>query len=154
MIFWQKLELTMQSQTFCRMMLNVEGTVLKLDFVNDVAFHAGGFWRNNYYSRLDNPINILSNKIGAVQRNAAKDMADILYLSFNQDFNWMQIIEDAQRKDAWVNEVEIASYIESFDKSAFQSVRWTGKQDFSFLKESLHTIAKEILMGADNSLKS
>ncbi len=152
-VYKDQLELTLQSETFCRMMLDVEGIILKLDFVNDVAFHVGDFWGNEHYFRLDNPTNILSNKISALQRNAAKDISDILYLSFTHDFNWMQIIEDAQKKDTWVNEIEVATGLNQFDINTLETVKWTSKQDLSFFSQSLRTIAKEILMGADNSLK-
>ena len=152
--FRSNIEVTYNSDTFYRIMVTDADTVLKLDFVNDVGFHSGDFVENLYYHKLDNAKNILSNKLSALQRNAAKDISDILFLSFTQVFNWLDIIEDAQKKDTWVNEIDVATYLDSYDISQLETVLWTKVPDYNYLKQCLHTIAKDILLGAENSLKS
>ena len=129
-------------------------TTLKIDFGNDVGFHAGSFWGNEYYHRLGNPTNIISNKLCALQRNAAKDIADILFLSFTQKFNWMQMVEDAKNKDTWANEIDIATHTDAYEVEQLRTVLWTQEPNYDHLQKCLHTIAKDILLGADNSLFS
>ena len=71
-----------------------------------------------------------------------------------QVFNWLDIIEDAKNKDTWVNEIDIATYLDSYDISQLENVLWIKVPDYNYLKQCLHTIAKDILLGAENSLKS
>jgi hypothetical protein len=151
-IYGDGVEVTYNSDTFYRLLITADETVLKIDFVNDVGFHAGVFWENELYHKLDNPINILSNKICALQRNAGKDISDLLFLSFLYPFNWMQIVKDAQNKDTWVNEIDVMARIADFDIEDLKSVKWIKEPDYLFLKKCLQTIAKDILLGADNSL--
>lgn len=96
--FKKKSEVTYRSLTFYRIIIKSDEIGLKLDLVNDVSYHSGGFFENDRYHKIDNERNILSNKVTALQRNAPKDVADILYLSFKYNFNWMDIIEDAKKK--------------------------------------------------------
>lgn len=133
-------------------MINAKNISVKLDFVNDVGFHAGDFFQNEYYHKIDNEKNILSNKLTALQRNAAKDVADILYISLERQFNWMNIIEDAKKKDTWINEIDIATLLNDFPEESLADVKWVNQQDYQFLKKCLKIIAKDILMAADNSL--
>lgn len=147
-----EVNVTYKSSSFFRAIINSQDVSLKLDFVNDVGFHSGGFVSNEYYHRIDNERNIISNKLSALQRNAGKDVADVLYISFHCGFNWKDIIEDAKRKDSWVNEIDVATRLNDFSMEALEQVKWVNNQDFSYLKECLNIIAKDILMAADNSL--
>ena len=47
----------------------------------------------------DTPVNILSNKLTAiVGRDEPKDIFDIIHLSLNYSFNWLDIFEHAKQK--------------------------------------------------------
>lgn len=136
---------------FARIYAISEGVELKVEFINDVAFHYGEFM---YYGniRIDHPINILSNKVTALSRNAAKDYADILFLSFSFSFNWIDIFDLAKQKDAWVNEISLADMLFQFDVSKLDGIGWIDKFDLKQYSTCFQTIAKDILKGADNSL--
>lgn len=151
-LFKSGINVTYKSSSFYRVIINTQHTSLKLDFVNDVEFHSGGFLQNNNYHKIDNEKNILSNKISALQRNAAKDVADILYISFQYGFNWMDIIEDAKQKDTWVNEIDVATGLNDFPTESLKQVKWVNNPDYPYLKKCLNIISKDILMATDNSL--
>jgi hypothetical protein len=136
---------------FARVFIIQDDTELKLEFINDVAFHLGDF---NFFNghKTDNPMNILSNKITALSRNAAKDFSDILFLSKVYQFNWIDIFNAAKEKDTWVNEVSAAETLNQFDVNNLNTVNWIEPFDLKLYNKSFKTIAKDILMGADNSL--
>lgn len=151
-LFKSDLNVTYRSSSFYRAIVHSQNIPLKLDFVNNAGYLSGEFLQNNKYHKIDNEKNILSNKLSALQRNAAKDVADILYISFRYAFNWRDIIEDAKRKDTWVNEIEVATALNDFSMESLKQVKWVNNPDYSYLKECLHIISKDILMAADNSL--
>jgi hypothetical protein len=136
---------------FARIFVLEDGTELKMEFINDVAFHFGDF---NFFNghKTDNPLNILSNKITALSRNAAKDFSDILFLSKCYQFNWIEVFNAAKEKDAWVNEVSVAEIVSQFDVNNLDIVNWIEPIDLKWHIQSFKTIAKDILRGAENSL--
>lgn len=135
------------------MFVEDEGVELKVEFINYVGYHylnverRKGWW-------LDNWQNILANKISAISRDATKDYADILFLSLKYSFNWVALFDAAKQKDAWVNEIIVAESLHAFDVQRLTTIRWVDKNiALQQLDNCLHTIAKDILLAADNSLK-
>lgn len=108
------LEIITTAEAFMRLSVFDNDVLLKLYFVNDINFHIGELNSWEKYSKIDNPLNILSNKISALPRSAEKDVADILFLSYHYQFNWESIINDAKEKDMWVNPIDVSSMIETF----------------------------------------
>ncbi|OFX59863.1 MAG: hypothetical protein A2046_01985 [Bacteroidetes bacterium GWA2_30_7] len=145
-------ELGLLEDSFSRMSIKGSNCILKLDFVNDIPIHFGSFNKFPLFNTVDNQINILSNKISALPRNSAKDIVDIIYISQNNIFNWKDIITNAQDKDMWVNPIDAASIIDTFPFDLFDEIKWIKKPDYNKLFEHLKIIAKEILLGDDNSL--
>jgi hypothetical protein len=137
---------------FLQIFIEQESIELKIDFVNDVPYRVGVPESTPLFSRTDTWMNILSNKLSAVQRQMGKDMADLIFLSKKYEFNWFKAIEHAQGKDMWVNELEVSKLIGTFDYEKFNEVNWIEKPDFKLLDGNLKTIAKDILLGTDNSL--
>ena len=45
----------------------------------------------------------MSNKICALSRDEAKDVADLIFLSMKYAFTWETMINYARQKDKWVN---------------------------------------------------
>lgn len=129
-------------------------TELKIEFINDVYFHKGALTAHPLFSKIDSWENILSNKITALSRNAPKDIVDIVFLSLKFPFSWEEIVADARRKDAWVNEIVVSKIIYDFNVSQLSEVQWIKKEflDFDF-SDTLKIIARELLHGFDNSLK-
>lgn len=125
---------------------------LKIEMINDVGYHYHpGQYKTGWM--LDSWQNILSNKITALSRNAAKDFADVLFLCLKYSFNWIDIFDAAKLKDTWVNEITIATILDSFKAQELSDIKWIDYQmDVRRYDSNFHIIAKDILMGADNSL--
>ena len=93
-----------RSEHFVRVKAKAEKSAvsLKLDFVNDTAPHFGEIINTKVYNRTDSIRNILSNKITALFRFEAKDVADIREIALHEHFDWTQAIRDARQKEAGV----------------------------------------------------
>lgn len=145
-------EIGVRDEMFVRLMLNMEDCYMKIDFVNDVPFHSGTFSKTPVFDKIDNPINILSNKISALQRNSPKDIADIVLISEKFNFSWVKIIEDAQKKDLWVNPLDVAMVLESFPIEQLNDVKWISMPDMNLFSKKIKLIINDIVKGKTNSL--
>ncbi len=97
--------------------------------------------------------NILSNTLTAIGRLEAKDIVDILYIARNLSFNWMEIFEEAEKKDMWVNSVDTAALLEQFPIEKTDTIAWSGeKPNEDEFKKWLHSVTADILTGDNNSL--
>jgi len=149
---YQKTRIQLSDTDFVRIFVNENGVELKIEFINDVAYHFHSL-KNEQSFQIDSWQNILSNKICALSRNAAKDYADILFLSLTYAFNWVDIYDAAKLKDTWVNEISSGQMIHDFDVQRLSEIRWMNeKTNINGFKHHFHVIAKDILMAADNSL--
>jgi len=149
-----EVDLQVKEDSYGRAFVTESDLILKIDFVNDVGFHAGSVIESPLYYRTDNWENILSNKVTSLSREEGKDLADILFICYNYSFNWEEIINDAKRKDSWIDEVTAAKLIGLFPMEKVQRVKWIENPNFSKISEDIKTISKDILLGADNSLAS
>ncbi len=145
-------EVGVRDEMFVRIMLNADDCLLKIDFVNDIQYHSGDFYKTDIFSRIDNPLNILSNKISALQRNSPKDIADIVFICEKYNFSWVEIIEDAQKKDLWVNPIDVAMIIESFPVELLHEVKWIALPDLNLFSDKIKIIVKDIIGGKTNSI--
>ncbi len=102
---------------------------------------------------IDTTINILSNKLTAiVGRDEPKDIFDIIHLSLNYSFSWLDIFEHAKQK-AVINELDVEQRLDSFPVEWFENVNWLNTTiDFKSLREILSQIADDFLFGKANSL--
>jgi hypothetical protein len=140
---------------FRRLFVLQETVTLKLDFVNDVAYHFNGFEKTTIYYKTDNPLNILSNKIAALNRQAAKDIADIIRICNNYAFTWPDIITQAANKDNWVNEVDVLTAIKTFNREKLLTdVAWTQPPDPDTINHDIKKICFDIASAGNNSLFS
>ncbi len=140
------------ADTFVRILVREGDTPLKIDFVNDVAFHYGDFQEAPFYPRIDHWRNILSNKLCALSRKEPKDMADILFISQNFSFSWTEIFREARQKDIWVEPLEISRIIHDFPLDLFGAVRWIKTPDWGKLAEGIIKLHEDIFHGRKNSL--
>ena len=147
---FSNVNVTLYGNDFLRMLIDYNTTQLKVELINDVGYHYNGFLDNG--CKIDNWQNILSNKISAISRNAAKDYADIIFLSLKYSFNWIEIFEQAKAKDAWVNEIEIAGMMDEFEANSLIDIKWCCDVNQINFKSMIQSITKDILLGADNSL--
>lgn len=140
------------SESFARVFITEGDCVLKMDFVNDVKFRNGEVIKTPLFYRTDTVLNILSNKISALTRDEPKDISDILIISSNTNFNWVEIINDAKNKDMSVDELEIVKILTNFDINRLNSIHWLYEIDILDMKSKLDIIIQDILMGNQNSL--
>jgi predicted nucleotidyltransferase component of viral defense system len=138
---------------FARLFVIDGDSILKLDFVNDVPFRHGTSIVTPLFVRTDNLENILSNKVTALGRYVAKDIADIVYICESLKFNWENIMNDASEKDLWVNPVNVAEVLEQFPAEKLKEVNWMIKTPSpQWFNSRINQIITDILEGNDNSL--
>jgi len=143
----------LKDESFCRVFIERDNVKLKLEFVNDVKYRVGLPAKSHSGFLLDTWENILSNKITALSRSAAKDFIDVLFLSLTFSFNWEEMINHAKQKDAWIAEHEIANFFIKFNMDRLQEVAFPSSFDFKSIKFNyFETLARDAFNGFDNSL--
>ncbi len=86
------------SKDFIRIQITKDNVRLQVDFINDRVKRFGDFQYHGRY-KLDNPLNILSNKITAVMgRDNPKDIFDICLIDQNMEIQWDEILAQAKEK--------------------------------------------------------
>ena len=137
---------------FSRFFLAENDMFLKVEFVDDPVFYVGEP-ETFKYGIIDNPLNILSNKLTAlVGRDEPKDIFDIIHISLNYSFNWMKMFSYAKQKSV-INELDVEQRLVSFPLEWFESVNWLfSPLDMGFYGSCLKQIADDFLLGKENSL--
>ena len=134
------------SRDFYRVMVN---DLLQLDFINDRVYR---YKKSNIIDtiRVDNKINILTNKLGAiVDRDEEKDIFDLFCLVYHEIFNWDEVLKITNKKT--VVEKDILIYrLNTFP------LKWLGRikriKKINISKSKIDTLCNDILYGNDNSL--
>ena len=147
-----EVDVRVAGESYVQLNVGLNQATLKVEFVNDVGYRYGEPIPTYLFLRTDHWRNILSNKITALAREAPKDVADIIFLSRNFEFNWIDIIQEAQQKDAWINELQVFKMLDSYSIEKLSIVNWIQTQNYSETENLLKSIANDILLGADNSL--
>lgn len=135
-----------------RFFITEDDLFLKIELINDTAYYAGKPAAYKY-GFVDNPLNILANKLTAlVGRDEPKDIFDIIHLSLNYSFNWMEVFYHAKQK-AIINELDVEQRLVSFPVEWLENVNWlTIPVDLEKYRMTLNKIADDFLLGKDNSL--
>jgi len=149
---FSEIEVALLSENFARIFIHNDKYSLKIEFVNDVLFHAGEIQCANFFHRIDSWENILSNKICALSRDEAKDVADLIFLSMKYNFTWETMINYSREKDTWVNEIEVSQSVFKFDTRRLTKIHWVNVPDYKIMQDACNIIAKDIIDGGDNSL--
>ncbi len=139
---------------FARYFIAYDDAVLKIEFVNDIAYRSGNPLASKY-GLIDNPLNILSNKLTAiVGRDEPKDIFDIYMLARKYSFNWMNVFEEAKKK-AVLNEIDVEQRIKSFPAELLNDVDWfLHPFDPHHFASGIFTLANDFILGKDNSISS
>ncbi len=142
---------TVETEEFVRIWIGGEEW-MKLEFVNDTGEHWGPVLRYNEVP-LDNPGNVLANKLGAMlSRDEAKDVFDIVLLAETYSFNWKKIYEHATQKQL-MNEADVVMRLTTFPVDWLKEQRWLKNPvHLPAFKEQLERIAGDFLLAKDNSL--
>jgi predicted nucleotidyltransferase component of viral defense system len=115
-------ETVMRSETYVAIKIE---TILKVDFVNDVAFRYGDPKPHPLFSRIDNLENILSNKLSAlISRDEAKDVVDIVAISKKIVVDWRKIFLDVNSKAVGISPVDVAKRLTEFPLELLDVIKW------------------------------
>jgi len=99
--------------------------ILKVELVNDVAGYIGQPGSHAIFTRVDNPINILSNKITAVtSRDEPKDIVDIWVIAKNNEIDWPQVFTDVSSKAVGIFPPTVAERLETFPLELLDVIKW------------------------------
>ena len=137
---------------YARFHITDNDLTLKIEFLNDVPYYAGK--PEVYkYGTVDNPLNILANKLTAIiGRDEPKDMFDIDHIARKYAFNWRDVFYHAKQKVV-INELDVEQRMISFPVKWFQNVNWLlTAPDTDPLDRFVKMIADDFLLGRANSL--
>ncbi|MBA3016819.1 MAG: hypothetical protein FP811_01440 [Desulfobacteraceae bacterium] len=81
-----------------------------------------------------------------------KDYADILFIAKKFPFIWENIIEEAKKKDLWVEPIAVSRIIKEFPIELLTPIKWVTQPDLKHVQGSLALISEDILKGGQNSL--
>jgi len=122
-------------------------TLLKLDFVNDVAAHFGDIIKTELFVRIDSIRNMLSNKLTALFRYAAKDVVDIREFALHEKIDWQQAINDARQKEAGLEIPIICDILQGIPQSEFETIAWTKKPGWQEFRSDIDRIVYAMISG-------
>jgi hypothetical protein len=116
---------SLREQRFVRLSL-LQGEVgLKIEMINDVPSHVGTLRDDPILGRIDNPENILANKVTAlVDRDEPKDLADIWGFCCRMDLPLASSIEGAGSKAAGIFPADVARKLCTVTHDDWKLVRW------------------------------
>jgi hypothetical protein len=121
--------------------------ILKLDFVNDTVPLFGEIQKTLLFCRTDSIRNMLSNKLSAIFRYAAKDIADIREIALRETFNWSEIINEARQKEAGLELLYIGEILSSIPQDEFETIAWTKKPSWEEFQKDIERIVYEMISG-------
>jgi hypothetical protein len=136
----------------CQFFILKKDISLKIDLINDVAPYFGVIFYHNLLGKVDNLRNILSNKIIALYRYEVKDIVDLWVICKNYQFNYKQIIHEAQSKEAGIDPITLYEIISSFPISKLELIKWVNIPDYNQFKDDLDKISEDLLHGRENSI--
>ncbi|AEF80882.1 nucleotidyl transferase AbiEii/AbiGii toxin family protein [Leadbettera azotonutricia] len=122
---------------------------LKLDFVNDTVPHFGNIIEMDLFDRIDSVRNMLSNKLGALFRFAAKDIADIREIALHESVNWIEIIREAREKVGGLEIPVICDILKGMPESEFEQVNWISKPSWQTFCADIDRVVYEMMSGGE-----
>ncbi|MCL2144522.1 MAG: nucleotidyl transferase AbiEii/AbiGii toxin family protein [Endomicrobia bacterium] len=127
--------------------------LLKIDLVNDLVVHFGDIVPTPVFFRTDNIRNMLSNKMGALFRYAAKDVADIRAIALNERFAWEQLLKESSQKDAGIQLDMLAEVLRGMPEKEFDKINWTIDPTWEKFQKDIQTIAEDMIFVRENTLE-
>lgn len=98
---------------------------LEVDFVNDVAHHWGDLRTFPLFQRVDNPLNIMANKLTAIlSRDEPKDAVDIVALAITQKIDWAEVFTHANSKAAGILPPLVCQKMEAMPLELLKVILW------------------------------
>ena len=135
-----------KAESFTTIKVRKESDVLlKLDFVNDMVPHYGEIAKTGLFCRTDSVRNMISNKLSAIFRYAAKDIADIREIALHETLDWPVIIQEARQKEAGLELTYISEILTGMPQSEFETIAWTKKPEWEVFCEDINRIVFDML---------
>ena len=149
--FWNDKEEFVRSDNFTTLKIGKAGfnTLLKLDFVNDAVPLFGEIQESALFNRTDSIRNILSNKLSAIYRYAAKDIADIREIALREKVDWKQAINEGRQKEGGLEPIYIIEILKGIPESEFETIIWTKKPDWEEFRRDIDRIMYEMISGGE-----
>jgi hypothetical protein len=118
---------------------------LKLDFVNDTVPHFGDIIKTDLFHRTDSIRNILSNKLTALFRFAAKDVADIREIALHESVDWVQIIHEARMKEAGIELSVVSEILGGIPRHEFDTIIWKETPAWETFRHDIENIIFDMM---------
>jgi predicted nucleotidyltransferase component of viral defense system len=144
------------SQNFARFSITgsskFPGLELKVDFIRPREnSHIGDFKSESLFSRIDNPRNILTEKLSYIYKKIPKDIADIWVICRNLSFHWEEVIAEAARKRT-TDPLFTAEILSQFPSHELDKVSWITPIRVEDFERDRETIVKNIITKEYNQL--
>lgn len=141
-----EIKVIIKEEMFSRLSVESDDISMKLEFINDVPFYLGSIKSFKLYSKVDNYLNILANKITAIRdREEPKDYADILQINKLFEIDWELIFTSSQSKAAGIFPPEIAERLDAFELEKLEVINWVKLPTFSELEKSKNKLLRDIM---------
>lgn len=130
------------------------GFPLKCDFISPrKGTHIGDFGKSPIYSRIDNPQNILTEKISFLHKKFPKDIADVWVICRNLSFSWEEVIKQANQKRT-TDPLFAAESLASFHADELEKVRWISPIRIEKFERDREIIVQNIITKEDNQIST
>jgi predicted nucleotidyltransferase component of viral defense system len=119
--------------------------LLKLDFVNDLVPHYGEIIKTSLFYRTDSIRNMISNKLSAIFRYAAKDIVDIREIALHETIDWPVVIQEARQKEAGLELVYISEILTGMPQSEFETIAWVKRPEWAEFRGDIERIVFDMV---------
>lgn len=141
-----KLRPLLREERFTRLIIENDGTELKIEFINDVPAHVGAIRNHDLLGRIDSSENILANKITALMdRTEPKDLADVWGFCCVMGLNLKAAIQDAHGKAAGIFPPDLARILISANKDDWAAIKWINPPDSNIFTKGLKNLGETLL---------
>jgi hypothetical protein len=124
---------------FIRIGVTKDLTFLQIDFINDRVPRFGELVIKKGY-KLDNTLNILSNKLTAViGRDNPKDVFDIALITENCLFNWSEILAETKKKLLFQKE-DLLYRLQTFPRPLLKRLKLTDEHCLDTFEQNLAAV--------------
>jgi predicted nucleotidyltransferase component of viral defense system len=154
--FWNLNSEYTRSKNFTTFKINHENynASLKLDFVNDLVPLFGTIQHTDLFYRTDSIQNILSNKLSAIFRYSAKDIADIREIALHESINWSEAINEARQKEAGLELIYVTEILSNIPQSEFETLVWVQKPSWDVFRSDIEKIIYDMISGDTTHISS
>ena len=140
------IHIALRGENFLRLFVGTPR--MKVELINDVPAHIGGFVTHPSLGVIDSKENILANKITAlVDRGLPKDVADI-YVLLRDGLSIKSALVNADSKAAGISPLLVAKILAEFDYALLDDdIKWVASVSGQTIRAFLADVADKIVTG-------